>query len=147
MEVFDFDCTVRALLFADLTADAAVFAVLLCGFSVIFRRTEHIDMRSPRLYCDERIRAGIRALSAGATERRDHFCNAVFDLDRVILADRSAVSETDAAVFTKPRTAVETLDSLAGLNSVKVESDSCGVAVAVTVNDGSHRDHLGSRSA
>ena len=36
MEVFDLDSTFRALLFADLTADAAVFAVLLCGFSVIF---------------------------------------------------------------------------------------------------------------
>lgn len=37
MEVFDLDSAVRALLFADLTADAAVFAAQFCGFSVVLR--------------------------------------------------------------------------------------------------------------
>ena len=35
MEVLDLDRAVRTLLFAYLTADAAVFAVQLCSFSVI----------------------------------------------------------------------------------------------------------------
>ena len=86
-------------------------------------------------------------LSTGGTERRDYLCYAVHDLDCIVLTDRNAVSETDTAVLAKSGTAIETLNCLAGLNSVKVESGFRSIAVAVTVNDSGHWDYPGSRSA
>lgn len=142
VEVLDFDCTVRTFLLAHFTADTAAFAGSFCILAVVAGRAENISSLALRLDAYERIRTYSSALSASSTESRDDLSQAVFYLYSVVFTDSSAVAETYTAVLAETVSAVESLNSLAGLYAVKLKLCLSSIAVAGAVYNSGHRYDL-----
>ncbi len=104
-------------------------------------------MLCKRLYLNKLIWTDCRTLSAGSAQCRSHLCDPVFNAYSGVLTDVHTVSKTDTAVFAHSCAAVESLYSLAGLNSVKNELLLCGLAVSAAMYNCCHLYNICCRCA
>ena len=132
--VHDLDRTRGAILFALLTSDTSVTALLSCNRALILVVTSDEHALNVVHNADYSSRASLGTKSAADALSGVDVRHSVLDADRALRTDLYAVAKTDASVGAFSVAAVHSLYRLAGAYSDVIHLMSGMLAVAVTMN-------------
>ena len=134
--VDDMDGIVRALLFAELAADAAVGARGAHDLADIRGGTADVDLLVDVAENDQVVGTGLHAETASDALGLVHASQTVDDHDCILRTDGGTVPEAETAVGADLCAVVEAVGGLAGLDSLEFVLVAGCVAVTVAEDDG-----------